>query len=89
MQNKNIFEKILAITDTSHICSQIITNYRIANDIKDNDFKHVYVVYGLQENQPVVFNLIFMTFFGEYSLDCVYSSASDTEPCCMFLILFY
>jgi len=68
MQNKNIFEKILAITDTSHICSQIITNYRIANDIKDNDFKHVYVVYGIQENQPLVFNLIFMTSFEELPL---------------------
>jgi len=53
MQNNNIFEKILTVTDTSHICSEIVTNYRIANVIKDNDFKHVYVVYGLQENQPL------------------------------------
>lgn len=68
MQNKNIFEKILPVTDTIHICSQIVTNYRIANDIKDNDFKHVYVVYGLQENQPVMFNLIFMTTFEEVPL---------------------
>ena len=68
MQNNNIFEKILPVTDTSHICSQIVTNYRIANDIKVNDFKHVYVVYGLQENQPLVFNLIFMTTFEEVPL---------------------
>ena len=68
MQNNNIFEKILPVTDTNHICSQIITNYRIANDIKDNDFKHVYVVYGIQVNQPVVFNLIFMTTFEEVPL---------------------
>jgi hypothetical protein len=68
MQNKNIFEEILPVTDTSHICSQILTNYRIANDIKDNDFKHVYVVYGIQENQPIVFNLIFMTTFEEVTL---------------------
>jgi hypothetical protein len=68
MQNKNIFEKIIPVTDTSHICSEIITNYRLANDIKDNDFKHVYVVYGIQENHPVVFNLIFMTTFEEVPL---------------------
>ena len=68
MQNSNIFEKILPVTDTSHICSQIVTNYRIANDIKVNDFKHVYVVYGLQQNQPVVFNLIFMTTFEDVPL---------------------
>jgi hypothetical protein len=68
MQNNNIFEEILPVTDTSHICSEIVTNYRIANDIKVNDFKHVYVVYGLQENQPVVFNLIFMTTFEEVPL---------------------
>jgi hypothetical protein len=68
MQNNNIFEKILPVTDTSHICSEIVTNYRIANDIKVNDFKHVYVVYGIQENQPVVFNLIFMTTFEEVPL---------------------
>ena len=68
MQNNNIFEKILPVTDTSHICSQIVTNYRIANDIKVNDFKHIYVVYGIQENQPVVFNLIFMTTFEEVPL---------------------
>ena len=68
MQNNNIFEKILPVTDTSHICSEIVTNYRIANDIKDNDFRHVYVVYGLQENQPLVFNLIFMTTFEEVPL---------------------
>ena len=68
MQNNNIFEEILPVTDTSHICSEIVTNYRIANDIKDNDFKHVYVVYGIQENQPVVFNLIFMTTFEEVPL---------------------
>ena len=68
MQNNNIFEEILPVTDTSHICSEIVTNYRIANDIKDNDFKHVYVVYGIQENQPLVFNLIFMTTFEEVPL---------------------
>jgi hypothetical protein len=68
MQNNNIFEEILPVTDTSHICSEIVTNYRIANDIKVNDFKHVYVVYGLQENEPVVINLIFMTTFEEVPL---------------------
>jgi hypothetical protein len=30
MQNKNIFEEILAVTNKRQICSEITTNYRIA-----------------------------------------------------------
>ena len=65
MQNKKLYEEILSLKETDHICAQIILNYRIKNKIKVDDFKFVYVVYGIQDHQPLVFNLIFMSAFEE------------------------
>jgi hypothetical protein len=58
MQNKNIFEEILPVTDTSHICSEIIKNHRIEQDIKIDDFAFAHLVYGIKD-KPVLFHIYF------------------------------
>jgi hypothetical protein len=58
MPTKILFEEQIAVNNPHHICSEIITNYRIANDIKIDDFSFVHLVYGMNE-KPVLFNIQF------------------------------
>jgi hypothetical protein len=58
MQNKILFEERIAVKDSNHICSEIITKYRIEQDIKIDDFAFVHVVYGVKD-KPVLFHINF------------------------------
>lgn len=58
MSNKILFEERIAVTNSNHICSEIITNYRIAQDIKIDDFAFAHVVYGIK-HKPVLFHIHF------------------------------
>jgi hypothetical protein len=58
MQNKIIFEERIAVNDSHHICSEIIKNYRIEQDIKIDDFAFAHVVYGIND-KPVLFHIKF------------------------------
>lgn len=58
MQNKIIFEERIAVNNQNHICSEIIKNYRIEQDIKIDDFEFAHVVYGIND-KPVLFHINF------------------------------
>ncbi len=58
MQNKILFEERIAVNNQNHICTEIIKNYRIEQDIKIDDFAFAYVVYGINE-KPVLFHIYF------------------------------
>jgi hypothetical protein len=58
MQNKILFEERIAVNNSSHICSEIIKNFRIEQDIKIDDFAFAHVVYGIKD-KPVLFNIHF------------------------------
>ena len=58
MQNKILVEERIAVNNQNHICSEIIKNYRIEQDIKIDDFAFAYVVYGINE-KPVLFHIYF------------------------------
>jgi hypothetical protein len=58
MQNKTLFEERIAVNNQNHICSEIIKNYRIEQDIKIDDFAFAHVVYGIND-KPVLFNIYF------------------------------
>jgi hypothetical protein len=58
MQNKILFEERIAVSNSRHICSEIIKNYRIEQNIKIDDFAFAYVVYGINE-KPVLFHIYF------------------------------
>lgn len=58
MQNKILLEERIAVNDSNHICSEIIKNYRIEQDIKIDDFAFAYVVYGFND-KPVLFHIHF------------------------------
>ena len=58
MSNKILFEEQIAVNNQNHICSEIITNYRIAQDIKMVDFAFAHVVYGIKD-KPVLFHIHF------------------------------
>ena len=56
MQNKILFEERIAVNNQNHICSEIIKNYRIEQDIKIDDFAFAHVVYGIND-KPVLFHI--------------------------------
>jgi hypothetical protein len=58
MQNKILFEERISVNNSNHICSEIIKNYRIEQDIKIDDFAFAHVVYGIN-GKPVLFNINF------------------------------
>jgi hypothetical protein len=58
MQNKILFEERIAVNNSNHICSEIIKNYRIEQDIKIDDFTFAHVVYGVKD-KPVLFHINF------------------------------
>lgn len=58
MQNKILFEERIEINNSNHICSEIIKNYRIEQDIKIDDFALAQVVYGIND-KPVLFHINF------------------------------
>lgn len=58
MQNKILFEERIAVNNSNHICSEIIKNYRIEQDIKIDDFAFAHVVYGIND-KPVLFHINF------------------------------
>ena len=58
MQNKILFEERIAVNDSNHICSEILKNYIIEQDIKIDDFPFAQVVYGIND-KPVLFHIYF------------------------------
>lgn len=58
MQNKILLEERIAVNDSNHICSEIIKNYRIEQDIKIDDFAFAHVVYGIND-KLVLFHIKF------------------------------
>lgn len=58
MQNKTLFEERIAVNNSNHICSEIIKNYRIEQDIKIDDFAFAHVVFGIK-GKPVLFHINF------------------------------
>ncbi len=58
MQNKILLEERIANNNQNHICSEIIKNYRIEQDIKIDDFAFAHVVYGIND-KPVLFHINF------------------------------
>ena len=58
MQSKILFEERIAVNNSNHICSEIIRNYRIEQDIKIDDFDFVQLVYGIN-GKPVLFHIKF------------------------------
>ena len=58
MQNKILLEERIVVNDSNHICSEIIINYRIEQDIKIDDFAFAHVVYGINY-KPVLFHINF------------------------------
>ena len=58
MQNKNLYEERISVNNSNHICSEIIKNYRIEQNIKIDDFAFAHVVYGIND-KPVLFHINF------------------------------
>lgn len=58
MQNKILLEERIAVNNQNHICSEIIKNYRIEQDIKIDDFAFAHLVYGIND-KPVLFHINF------------------------------
>ena len=58
MQNKILLEERIAVNNQNHICSEIIKNYRIEQEIKIDDFAFAHLVYGIND-KPVLFHINF------------------------------
>lgn len=60
MQNKILLEERIAVNNQNHICSEIIKNYRIEQEIKIDDFAFAHLVYGIND-KPVLFHINFIS----------------------------
>ena len=58
MQNKILFEELVAIDNSNQICSEIIRNYRIEHNIKLDYPAFAHVVYGIND-KPILFHIQF------------------------------
>ena len=58
MQNKILLEELIRVNNSNHICSEIIKNYRIEQDIKIDDFAFAHLVYSIND-KPVLFHINF------------------------------
>ena len=60
MISKQFIEEIISATDTQHICANIIAQYQKAYKVDTTKFEWVYLVYGIQDDQPIVFYLSYL-----------------------------
>ncbi len=66
MSNKELFELVVSIKDTDFICYPIITEYQKQQQIETDDFELVHLVYGLQDDNPIVFYIRFINGTTEF-----------------------
>ena len=60
MISKQFSEEIISAKDTQHICANIIAQYQKAYKVDTTKFEWVYLVYGIQDDQPIVFYLSYL-----------------------------
>jgi hypothetical protein len=58
---KPIIEDILSVGETKHLCASINTEYQKNQQIETDDFEWVHLVYGVQDDKPIVFNIRFIS----------------------------
>jgi hypothetical protein len=57
----SIIEEIIILKDISHLCASIITHYQKKQQIETDDFEWVHLVYSLQDCEPIVFYIRFIS----------------------------
>jgi hypothetical protein len=60
MPNQKIFELVVSIKDSDFIYYPIIAQYQKQQQIEADDFELVHLVYGLQDDKPLVFYIRFV-----------------------------
>ena len=60
MISKQFNEEIISAKDTQHICAKTLDQYQKAYKVDTNKFEWVYLVYGIQDDQPIVFYLSYL-----------------------------
>ena len=62
---KSILEEIISLNNTNHLCTPLIVEYQIQQQIEANDFEWVYLVYALEDGKPKVFYIRFINSIKE------------------------
>ena len=55
-----MFELVVAINDTEFICHPIMIQYQKQQQLENDEFEWVHLIYGLQEGKPIVFYIRFI-----------------------------
>lgn len=56
----SLLEETITLKDASHLCAPIIAKYQKNQQIETDDFERVHLVYGLQDDKPIVFYIRFI-----------------------------
>lgn len=65
MPNKEIYELVVAIKDKDIICYPIITEHQKQQQLENDEFEWVHLVYAVQEDKPIVFYIRFLNSIKE------------------------
>jgi hypothetical protein len=60
MISKSILEETINLKDNSHICTPIIAQYQKQQQLENDEFEYVHLVYAIQEDNPIVFYIRFI-----------------------------
>lgn len=66
---KSILEEIISLNNTNHLCTPLIVEYQIQQQIEANDFEWVHLVYALEDDKPIVFYIRFINSIKELPKD--------------------
>jgi hypothetical protein len=60
MISKSILEETINLKDTSHICFPTIAQYQKQQQLENDEFEYVHLVYAIQEDNSIVFYIRFI-----------------------------
>ena len=66
MISKSILEETINLKDNSHICTPIIAQYQKQQQLENDEFEWVHLVYAIQDGNPIVFYIRFINSVKEH-----------------------
>ncbi len=93
MPNKELIELVVALKDTDFICYPIIIQYQKQQQLENDEFRWVHLVYALEDGKPIVFYIRFLNSIKELPKDKFSDYLSQLNKCSfaelLYLVSYY
>ena len=90
---KSILEEIISLNNTNHFCTPLIVEHQKQQQLENDEFEWVHLVYGLQDNKPIVFYIRFINSIKELPKDKFSDYLSQLNKCSfaelLYLVSYY